>query len=122
MTDAALIQAVERLTGEVVRLRGDMAKLLDRIEEYEDEEVRVAPVLKDTLRAPKTAQEAIAQIDHARRVIRAIEIDIGAIRAKVDNIASNPESRKVFASEALKDANRSTAEREFEQLTAKRST
>jgi hypothetical protein len=108
-----LLAAVERLTKEVFGLRGDIARLLDRIEEYDDEEARLAPILRDALRPPKTVAEAMAQIAHAGEVIRGVEIDIQSARNKIETIAADPHRRDSFKKEAVRSPARDEAEKLF---------
>lgn len=82
--------AAERLIREVARLRGDIARLLDRIEPFEDEKTRLADISRfGDVEKAKSLPDALKMLTDARREIRNAEYDLNAIRSRMDEVAND---------------------------------
>lgn len=125
MTDAAtilltkLLAAVENLHGEAKQLRLEVLKIGDRVESFDDEDERFQSLIRQAgvVRRPRNAVEALQLIGEACHAIQDCEIDTGAIRARLDQIANNPKERQRFAREGIRNPQLAEAEKAFKELT-----
>jgi ABC-type transporter Mla subunit MlaD len=91
---ASVVDAAERLIREIARLRSDIARLLDRLEPFEEEKTRLADIARfGEVETAKTLPDALKMLTDARREIKNAEYDLNAIRARMDEVANDTMSR-----------------------------
>ena len=91
---ARLADGVTKLTGEIQRLRRDIASLHARIEPFEGEVRQAMPLEEPTAPRTRSLMDELARLQLARGTIESCERHLNAMRAKVDEIANDSLSRE----------------------------
>ena len=90
-----LADGITKLTSEVERLRRDIAGLHDRLEPFDNEQIRPMLPLEE-VGAPRVRNLAdeLARLQLARGTIEGCERHLNAMRAKLDEISNDSHSRE----------------------------
>jgi hypothetical protein len=87
------VDLIEKLCHKTSRLRGNVVRLIGRIEPFEGER---EPVLHEYFEKPKNFREVITLIADTRRVLEDCERLVGKATARIDQIVSDGWSRDDF--------------------------